>query len=158
MSLLILPARKPGNRVPQRLDHYNGLTSLEGITHHSLSHFAGSRTGEVASLAEIKEKLRRCVAAHKCQRTLPAHREGESNTGSGKTVRAIPNPPKRSPRPPERNSPVQTTSVSGCLPTVSAAPVTIASVVCICVRMPGNRLVAIPVLQRGNSLETSGLV
>src|SRR6478735_6863580 len=28
MSLLILPARKPGNRVLQRLDHYNGLTSV----------------------------------------------------------------------------------------------------------------------------------
>ena len=28
MSLLILPARTPGNRVPQRLDHYDGLTSV----------------------------------------------------------------------------------------------------------------------------------
>ena len=32
--------------------------ALEGITHHSLRHFVGSRTGEVASLAETKERLR----------------------------------------------------------------------------------------------------
>jgi hypothetical protein len=29
MSLLILPARKPGNRVAQQLDHYGGLTSAD---------------------------------------------------------------------------------------------------------------------------------
>ena len=33
--------------------------ALDGITHYSLRHFAGSRTGEVASLAESKERLRR---------------------------------------------------------------------------------------------------
>ena len=31
---------------------------LEGITHHSLRHFAGTQTGEVASLAETKQRLR----------------------------------------------------------------------------------------------------
>jgi hypothetical protein len=29
MSLLILPARQPGNRVAQQLDHYGGLTSMD---------------------------------------------------------------------------------------------------------------------------------
>jgi hypothetical protein len=31
---------------------------LQGITHHSLRHSAGTRTGEVASLAETKQRLR----------------------------------------------------------------------------------------------------
>jgi hypothetical protein len=30
--LLILPARTPGNKVAQRLDHYDGLTSAEQQT------------------------------------------------------------------------------------------------------------------------------
>src|SRR5271166_5638730 len=33
MSLLILPARTPGNRVAQRLDHYGGLTSVVSIAY-----------------------------------------------------------------------------------------------------------------------------
>jgi len=35
MSLLILPAWKPGNRVAQQLDHYEGRTSGSPVPSHS---------------------------------------------------------------------------------------------------------------------------
>jgi len=42
MSLLILPARTPGNKVAQRLDHYDGLTSADD-THHQALRALGNR-------------------------------------------------------------------------------------------------------------------
>jgi integrase len=56
MSLPILPARTPGNRVAQQLDHYDGLTST-GLVPHGLRHTTASLAISAGANVKVVQRL-----------------------------------------------------------------------------------------------------